>query len=67
MSLRQSVGGDDCPCIGSCTTVLGDDVCRGCLRTFDEITAWPALNPADKIAINKRIKLEITAKNNKIH
>jgi len=28
------------PCIGHCTTVLGDDVCRGCLRTFDEAMLW---------------------------
>ena len=43
------------PCIGHCTTVLGDDVCRSCLRTFDEITSWPIIDDEQRIAINQRV------------
>ncbi|MDD3884392.1 MAG: DUF1289 domain-containing protein [Gallionella sp.] len=45
----------DSPCIGHCTTVLGDDVCRSCLRTFDEITRWVAMSEAERRAVNLRI------------
>jgi uncharacterized protein len=43
------------PCIGHCTTVLGDEVCRSCKRTFDEIIAWPTITDAQRIAINQRV------------
>jgi len=46
------------PCIGHCTTVLGDDVCRSCLRTFDEITRWPQMNDAERLEVNRRIILQ---------
>lgn len=43
------------PCIGHCTTVLGDEVCRSCLRTFDEITRWIEMSDDERIAVNQRI------------
>lgn len=43
------------PCIGHCTTVLGDEICRGCLRTFDEITRWVEMSEAERRAVNWRI------------
>lgn len=43
------------PCVGHCTTVLGDEVCRSCLRTFDEITSWPTITDEQRIAINQRV------------
>lgn len=43
------------PCIGHCTTVLGDEVCRSCLRTFEEIVRWPTINDTERIRINQRI------------
>ena len=43
------------PCSGHCTTVLGDDVCRSCHRTFDEITRWVEMNDAERYAVNQRI------------
>jgi predicted Fe-S protein YdhL (DUF1289 family) len=43
------------PCIGHCTTVLGDEVCRSCLRTFDEITRWIEMNDDERRAVNLRI------------
>lgn len=45
----------ECPCNGHCTTALGDDVCRSCHRTFDEVTRWPELSDAERIQINQRI------------
>ncbi|MGB8713711.1 MAG: DUF1289 domain-containing protein [Onishia taeanensis] len=30
------------PCVGLCSTTVGDDVCRGCQRHSDEIRDWPA-------------------------
>lgn len=45
----------DSPCIGHCTTVLGDDVCRSCLRTFEEITHWVEMSDAQRVAVNQRI------------
>ncbi|MEQ1555236.1 MAG: DUF1289 domain-containing protein [Gallionella sp.] len=50
------------PCTGHCSTVLGDEVCRSCLRTFDEIIAWPTITDAQRIAINQRVaRLALTA------
>ncbi len=45
------------PCIGHCTTVLGDEVCRGCLRTFDEVTRWLEMSEDERCAVNRRIAL----------
>ncbi len=45
----------DSPCIGHCTTVLGDDVCRNCLRTFEEITDWVLMDEAQRRSVNQRI------------
>ena len=46
-----------CPCIGHCTIVLGDEVCRGCLRTFDEVTRWLEMSEDERCAVNRRIAL----------
>lgn len=45
----------DCPCIGHCTTALGDDVCRSCLRTLEEVTFWPQMSEDERRAVNIRI------------
>jgi predicted Fe-S protein YdhL (DUF1289 family) len=45
------------PCIGHCTTVLGDDVCRSCLRTFDEVSRWLEMDDAERIQVNRRIAI----------
>jgi predicted Fe-S protein YdhL (DUF1289 family) len=45
----------ECPCTGHCTTALGDDVCRSCHRTFEEVTRWPELSDEQRIRINQRI------------
>jgi uncharacterized protein len=48
----------ECPCTGHCTTALGDDVCRSCHRTFDEVTRWLEFSDAERIQINRRIAQE---------
>ncbi len=47
----------DSPCVGHCTTVLGDEVCRSCLRTFDEVNRWLEMSEDERRAVNRRIAL----------
>ncbi|WP_119395767.1 DUF1289 domain-containing protein [Salinibius halmophilus] len=30
----------DSPCIGKCSTSVGDDICTGCLRSLSDIANW---------------------------
>ncbi|WP_277812093.1 DUF1289 domain-containing protein [Chromohalobacter canadensis] len=38
------------PCVGLCSTTVGDRVCRGCQRTEDEIRDWFALDAEARAA-----------------
>lgn len=51
----------DTPCIAICSTSQGDDLCKGCGRTFDEVQFWPAMSPAEKRSVWRRITLEHSA------
>jgi len=51
----------DTPCIAICSTSQGDALCKGCGRTFDEVQHWPAMGPAAKRQVWRRITLEHTA------
>ena len=51
----------DTPCIAICSTSQGDDLCKGCGRTFDEVQFWPAMTPAEKRTVWRRITLEHSA------
>jgi predicted Fe-S protein YdhL (DUF1289 family) len=51
----------DAPCIAICSTSQGDDVCKGCGRSFDEVQHWTALSPGAKRGIWRRITMEGTA------
>jgi len=51
----------DTPCIAICSTSQGDDWCKGCGRSFDEVQHWPAMGPAQKRATWRRITREGTA------
>lgn len=51
----------DSPCIAICSTSQGDDTCKGCGRTFDEIGAWTVLTPAEKRAVWRRLRADGTA------
>jgi predicted Fe-S protein YdhL (DUF1289 family) len=51
----------DTPCIAICSTSQGDDVCKGCGRTFEEVQLWPQMQPTEKRATWRRITQEGTA------
>lgn len=56
MSARNLI---DSPCIGICSAAaLGDEICIGCRRTFEEVYRWNILSDEEKIAINQRLQKE---------
>jgi predicted Fe-S protein YdhL (DUF1289 family) len=48
----------DTPCIAICSTSQGDDWCKGCGRSFEEVQRWTEMGPAAKRATWRRITLE---------
>ena len=57
MNIRGEKELTDSPCVGICSaTALGDDVCIGCGRTFEEVRLWNTFSDEDKIAINRRLQ-----------
>ena len=44
------------PCIGLCSTVYGDQVCRGCKRFSHEIVAWNRYDVAARKAVWQRLE-----------
>lgn len=44
------------PCIGVCTLDAETGCCRGCLRTVEEIAAWPAADTETRLAILRRVE-----------
>lgn len=51
----------DTPCIAICSTSQGDESCKGCGRTFEEVQHWPAMTPAEKRQTWRRITLDGTS------
>jgi len=47
----------DTPCIAICSTSQGDDQCKGCGRSFEEVQHWPEMTPAQKRQTWRRITL----------
>lgn len=43
------------PCIGVCSTGIGDSVCRGCKRVDYEVIQWNAYTESQKAAIDRRL------------
>lgn len=43
------------PCIGVCSTGIGDSVCRGCKRFTHEIIYWNAYTESQRAVIDKRL------------
>jgi len=43
------------PCIGVCSTGIGDSVCRGCKRFSHEVIDWNSYSPAQKRAVDSRL------------
>lgn len=44
------------PCIGLCSTVYGDLVCRGCKRFHHEVVNWNLYDDAEKGAVWQRLE-----------
>jgi uncharacterized protein len=59
--LRWYESTPDAPCIAICSTSQGDDLCKGCGRSFDEVQNWPVMTPAEKRITWRRISIEATA------
>jgi predicted Fe-S protein YdhL (DUF1289 family) len=51
----------DAPCIAICSTSQGDDVCKGCGRTTDEVKHWPTMSPSEKRQTWRRITMDASA------
>ena len=51
----------DTPCIAICSTSQGDDWCKGCGRSFEEVQLWPGMGPVQKRTTWLRITREGTA------
>ena len=48
----------DTPCIAICSTSQGDEKCKGCGRSFEEVQYWTAMEPFEKRAVWRRITQE---------
>lgn len=44
------------PCIGVCSTALGDSVCRGCKRFNHEVIRWNGYSEPEKQSVDKRLE-----------
>jgi predicted Fe-S protein YdhL (DUF1289 family) len=51
----------DTPCIAICSTSQGDEQCKGCGRSFDEVQRWTEMSPVQKRETWHRIQSEGTA------
>ncbi|TLX53702.1 DUF1289 domain-containing protein [Stutzerimonas nosocomialis] len=45
------------PCVGLCSTVYGDLVCRGCKRFHHEVVNWNAYSDEEKRAVWRRLEI----------
>ena len=43
------------PCIGVCSTGIGDSVCRGCKRFAHEVIDWNSYSPQQKRVVDGRL------------
>jgi uncharacterized protein len=48
----------DTPCIAICSTSQGDETCKGCGRSFEEVQHWVDMRPAEKRQTWRRITME---------
>jgi hypothetical protein len=44
------------PCIGVCSTGIGDSVCRGCKRFTHEVIHWNGYTEREKLIIDQRLE-----------
>jgi len=45
------------PCVGICSTVFGDEVCRGCKRFIHEVIDWNGYSNHQKQLVKNRLEL----------
>lgn len=45
----------DTPCIGICSTVYGDIICRGCKREYKEVIEWNNFDTEKRHSIYQRL------------
>lgn len=43
------------PCVGICSSGIGDDVCRGCKRFAHEVINWNAYTDSERALIQQRL------------
>jgi predicted Fe-S protein YdhL (DUF1289 family) len=51
----------DTPCIAICSTSQGDDTCKGCGRSFEEVQLWTEMTAGEKRAVWHRITVDGTS------
>ena len=51
----------DTPCIAICSTSQGDEQCKGCGRSFEEVQLWTEMSAGEKRAVWLRITQEGTS------
>lgn len=51
----------DTPCIAICSTSQGDEQCKGCGRSFEEVQLWTGMSAGEKRAVWHRITREGTS------
>ena len=44
------------PCVGVCSTVFGDEVCRGCKRFQHEVIEWNGYTDFEKEIVWNRLE-----------
>ena len=53
MSVMRPNKPDSSPCIGRCSHNVGDDICKGCGRTVDEVLYWNTYPSEKKIEVKQ--------------
>jgi predicted Fe-S protein YdhL (DUF1289 family) len=51
----------DTPCIAICSTSQGDETCKGCGRSFEEVQHWTEMSSGEKRAVWRRITVDGTS------
>ncbi len=54
--MSQSVAGIASPCVNICQIDSVSGLCRGCLRTLDEIACWLEYSAAEKRAVLEKLE-----------
>jgi predicted Fe-S protein YdhL (DUF1289 family) len=55
---KKTAGLPNSPCLGYCTTALGDDICKACGRTFVEVNDWIIMTPEERDKVWVRLLAE---------